>query len=291
MHLAMLVLKPDRCRVQCLSQVNLLKWLTLWNCWLAGWQPPSIVTDDVCAACDFNRPGKTCLRQMEWVWRGETYSAKRRSTPSLAFHFPWVTGFGSHTLVIWLKENWCPKGFQNLCMISVALIRGSGSDDSEYNHLKNQIESEQFHPSSEGGLPRFFRDLPKDEQQAKLKDRLKKYCQKVFFFHLSSLCNSLPPSEVGLTHRFKFCLYRFVTALHCHVIFKSLLWMFLCECFHNYGFHSEDWVKWQQVYKRVLDKPITDIRTASICMRENPFYVDTVRRWVIGFFPASFYLS
>jgi hypothetical protein len=113
--------------------------------------------------------------------------------PSLAFHFPWVTGFGSHTPVIWLQENWGPNGFQNLCMISVALIRGSGSDDSEYNHLKNQIESEQFHPSSEGGLPRFFRDLPKDEQQAKLKDRLKKYCQKVFFFHPSCLCNSRPP--------------------------------------------------------------------------------------------------
>jgi hypothetical protein len=80
-------------------------------------------------------------------------------------------------------------------MISVALIRGSGIDDSEYNHLKNQIESEQFHPSSEGGLPRFFRDLPKDEQQAKLKDRLKKYCQKVCFFHQSSLCNSLPPFQ------------------------------------------------------------------------------------------------
>ena len=30
--------------------------------------------DEVCAACDFNRPGKTCLREMEWVWRGETYS-------------------------------------------------------------------------------------------------------------------------------------------------------------------------------------------------------------------------
>lgn len=30
--------------------------------------------DEDCAACDFNRPGKTCLRQMEWVWRGETYS-------------------------------------------------------------------------------------------------------------------------------------------------------------------------------------------------------------------------
>ena len=34
-----------------------------------------MVTDEDCAACDFNRPGKTCLRRMEWVWRGETYAA------------------------------------------------------------------------------------------------------------------------------------------------------------------------------------------------------------------------
>ncbi|KAI7734034.1 hypothetical protein M8C21_026551, partial [Ambrosia artemisiifolia] len=40
-------------------------------------QPPSIVTDEVCTACDFNRPGKNCLRNLEWVWRGETYTAKR----------------------------------------------------------------------------------------------------------------------------------------------------------------------------------------------------------------------
>lgn len=79
---------------------------------------------------------------------------------------------------------------------------------SEYYHLKNQIESEQI-PSPEGQLPRFFRDLPKEEQQTKLKDRLKKYCQKV--------------------------------------------------------------------YKRVLDKPATEQRVAGICMRENPFYSDTVR--------------
>ena len=34
-----------------------------------------MVTEDVCAACDFNRPGKTCLREMEWLWRGEHYAA------------------------------------------------------------------------------------------------------------------------------------------------------------------------------------------------------------------------
>ena len=31
-----------------------------------------------------------------------------------------------------------------------------------------------------------------------------------------------------------------------------------------------------QVYKRVLDKPVTEKRVAGICQRENSFYVDTV---------------
>ena len=38
-------------------------------------QPMANVNDDICASCDFNRPGKTCLREMEWTWRGEHYAA------------------------------------------------------------------------------------------------------------------------------------------------------------------------------------------------------------------------
>ncbi|KAL2240087.1 UNVERIFIED_CONTAM: DNA polymerase epsilon catalytic subunit A, partial [Sesamum indicum] len=119
-------------------------------------QPPSIVTDEICTACDFNRPGKNCLRKLEWVWRGEIYMAKR----------------------------------------------------SDYYHLKRQIESELV-IGTNGQLSNSFLDLPKADQQLKLKERLKKYCQKA--------------------------------------------------------------------YKRVLDKPVTELREAGICMRENPFYVDTVR--------------
>ena len=33
-------------------------------------QPSAIVVDEDCAACDFNKPGKTCQRQMEWVSEG-----------------------------------------------------------------------------------------------------------------------------------------------------------------------------------------------------------------------------
>lgn len=32
-----------------------------------------------------------------------------------------------------------------------------------------------------------------------------------------------------------------------------------------------------QVYKRVLDKPVVEQRTAGICQRENAFYINTVR--------------
>lgn len=39
-------------------------------------QPDSMKTEKDCAACDFNRPGKTCDRRMTWAWRGDFYPAK-----------------------------------------------------------------------------------------------------------------------------------------------------------------------------------------------------------------------
>ncbi|DBA81285.1 TPA: hypothetical protein ACH3X2_006902 [Trebouxia sp. C0005] len=120
-------------------------------------QPSAVVTDEQCAACDFNKPGKTCLRSMEWVWRGEHYSAT----------------------------------------------------SAEYNSIKAQLASESFPPAVAGGPVRFYQDLSYEDRSKMLKDRLKKYSQKV--------------------------------------------------------------------YKRVLDKPTCEVRQASVCMRENDFYVGTVR--------------
>ena len=34
-------------------------------------QPPAIVDEATCAACDFNKPDATCQRKMPWMWRGE----------------------------------------------------------------------------------------------------------------------------------------------------------------------------------------------------------------------------
>ena len=40
-------------------------------------QPDSMKQEADCAACDFNRPGKTCDRRLPWAWRGEFLPAKR----------------------------------------------------------------------------------------------------------------------------------------------------------------------------------------------------------------------
>jgi len=40
-------------------------------------QPDSMIDEADCAACDFNRPGKTCDRRLPWAWRGEFLPAKK----------------------------------------------------------------------------------------------------------------------------------------------------------------------------------------------------------------------
>lgn len=40
-------------------------------------QPDSMIQESNCAACDFNRPGKTCDRRLPWAWRGEYLPAKK----------------------------------------------------------------------------------------------------------------------------------------------------------------------------------------------------------------------
>lgn len=38
---------------------------------LSVFQPPAVVDEATCAACDFNKPDATCRRQMTWAWKGD----------------------------------------------------------------------------------------------------------------------------------------------------------------------------------------------------------------------------
>src|SRR5262249_13383148 len=39
-------------------------------------QPDALIADSVCMGCDFNQPGKTCDRRMNWSWKGVYLPAK-----------------------------------------------------------------------------------------------------------------------------------------------------------------------------------------------------------------------
>ena len=134
-------------------------------------QPMAMVREEDCASCVYNtEAGANCKRTMEWVWKGDSYMLN--------------TG--------------------------------------EYHALKRQLMSEKFTvgkgsngnddagaADAPAGTLRSWNELPTDEQNKILKQRLKKYCQTV--------------------------------------------------------------------YKREKDKPYKEVRNATICMRENAFYIDTVR--------------
>lgn len=49
----------------------------------------------------------------------------------------------------------------------------------EYFAIKNQLAAEAFPAAEDDGAPRFYAQLPGEEQAKLLKDRLKKYCQRV----------------------------------------------------------------------------------------------------------------
>ncbi|XP_075982570.1 DNA polymerase epsilon catalytic subunit 1 [Anticarsia gemmatalis] len=40
-------------------------------------QPSAMVNASICAVCDYNRPGATCQRHMDWMWRGDYLPATR----------------------------------------------------------------------------------------------------------------------------------------------------------------------------------------------------------------------
>lgn len=50
---------------------------------------------------------------------------------------------------------------------------------AEYFSLKQQLESESFAPEAPGGPPRFYAQLPHEQRAKLLKERLKKYTQRV----------------------------------------------------------------------------------------------------------------
>jgi hypothetical protein len=129
--------------------------------------------------------------------------------------------------------------------------------------------------------PPFFPWL--QEEKAKLlKDRLKKYCQKVRYSYCTlqrqyqhcTACPHLPAPLPAATNR-SFG-GRLISLPTCDLLTCAAIVLPGCTA-----------CPVLQVYKRVLDKPVAEKRMAGICQRENSFYVDTVRAFRCGGFETG----
>lgn len=130
---------------------------------------------------------------------------------------------------------------------------------AEYLSLKAQLQSETFSAAAPGGPAQTWFDLPREERTRILKTRLKTYCQKVplrrgaetAFWSLEprSMATGFTLGGVPSTSTPLFRLSSSALARPRRT---------------------------PQVYKRVLNKPTTELRKSGVCQRENSFYHDTV---------------
>ena len=121
-------------------------------------QPCSTVTDEDCAACDFNTPGKRCLREMEWTWRGETYAGSRSEYQLIKNQaetesFPSASRNGRMTSFLNLKEDekvevlkgrfkkYCQKVYGRVLNKPMSKPKTAGICMRENNFYVNTVQS------------------------------------------------------------------------------------------------------------------------------------------------------
>jgi DNA polymerase epsilon subunit 1 len=115
-------------------------------------QPSAVVDDATCAACDYNRPGMQCQRNMKWTWRGDVIPAHRSEYNMICARLE--------------TEKFPAREVTEYSMFGgagaptpTASSGGAGEPDNETVN---------------------FYQLPKQLQASKAKARLKEYCRKVY---------------------------------------------------------------------------------------------------------------
>lgn len=238
------------------------------TCGSRFFQPPAIVDEATCAACDFNKPDAKCQRKLTWTWRGD-YSKLELDAASdtaqqdnlvpngllcccaavseCSFARKRNRATAKRKTPLWIdidsKQEFASTG--SLCFSPVPASK------SEYHRIQQQLENEKFPPQYPGGAPRAFHELTREEQASYEKKRLAgKFGKIACFFVLMS------------AREFRGWLKGLACCRHA-VAPKS----YICSLNSDYC---------RKAYKKTK---ITseEGRTATVCQRENSFYVDTVR--------------
>ena len=114
-------------------------------------QPTAIVSDSICATCDFNRDENKCKRKMKWTWRGDLYPSTRSEYNSIKNQVEHEMSAGISKIDLsgidanGRKLSELEKEKDRLKKLDVAVRkRLKGYCQTVYKKVKNTIEEERY---------------------------------------------------------------------------------------------------------------------------------------------------
>ncbi|KAJ9464151.1 DNA polymerase epsilon catalytic subunit A [Diplonema papillatum] len=174
-------------------------------------QPPSMVTEESCAACCFNSPENDCKRPMKWIWRGEYYVLSRNEYNQLkaqiqtesvqtkkvediarqmAGRKDWK--FAKKPLFESSKKKWKPGGPDNnkkdgyegggtgyRAGKNTSSVQAMLREEEERMLAGKKAAADNDDEKEDSGISKYS-DLKDDEKHALLKKRVQDYCRKAY---------------------------------------------------------------------------------------------------------------
>ena len=121
-------------------------------------QPVAVVNEEICAACDYNLPGKTCQRELDWKWRGKYFPASKGEIRQIQQQLE--------------NESIDAKKLKNLTWKQSEIIRKKQNNTNTNNNTNKNGRDEETYFT--------FAELTPSQQNEELLKRVKDYCQKVY---------------------------------------------------------------------------------------------------------------
>eukprot|EP01063_Lacrimia_lanifica_P008309 TRINITY_DN15377_c0_g2_i1.p1 TRINITY_DN15377_c0_g2~~TRINITY_DN15377_c0_g2_i1.p1 ORF type:complete len:2306 (+),score=889.51 TRINITY_DN15377_c0_g2_i1:71-6988(+) len=205
-------------------------------------QPPSMVTEETCAACVYNSPEYDCKRPMKWIWRGEYFVLNKGEFNRLK------TQLGSETVQTKKIEN-IEKQMAGKAAWKFAkrkpLFEKPGGDKKKDDWKKKKDAKVKGYEGGGTGYRRGAKDAGIEDR---LREEEKRLLQQGRGGGDEEEEEDNGIAKFGdLKDTQQFALLKKRVTDYC-----------------------------RKAYGKIRDKKVED-RVATVCQRENSFYVDTVR--------------
>jgi len=250
-------------------------------------QPVAVVNDEVCASCDYNRPGKQCQRFLPWRWRGKYYPANKGEFNQVRAQIEYETfdrkSVPNHT---WSQKNRLQQ-------------------NEAYKFSFSELSEEQQQHLLTARIKDYSQKVYKRQSESKEEERQSVICQRENGFYVDTVRSFRDRRYYykGLTRTWKQkqkSADNNIDRVHCHkmsVMYDSIQLAHKCILNSFYGYVMRRGSRWYSMDMAAITTHIGGniIRDAhKLCNRiGRPLELDTDGIWTLlpSGFPENFHLK